>query len=248
MTLWRLEVLRLVRTHRWVIVVGVYVAFAAIGALSARFMGEIMSSFATDIIVEVPDPRPVDGVVQFLGNVTQIGLLAIVIVAAGSLALDARGEVAAFLRGRVERARTLLWPRYAVVAVLAVLSLVLGTALTWMLTGMLIGQLPAAPMIVGTGYGAVYLLFAVAVVAAIAGLVRGTTPTVFLSLLVLLLLPILGLLPPVQPWLPSHLVGAVASMVDGAPASDYLRATVVTLAAIPVLLTVAASGLERREL
>ena len=248
MTLWRLEVLRLTRTHRWTIIVGVYVAFAVIGAFSARFMGEIMTNFATDIVVEVPDPRPVDGVGQFLGNVTQIGLLAIVIVAAGSLTVDARTEVAAFLRGRVERARTLLWPRYTVVAGLAVFSLVLGTAITWALTGVLIGGLPAPPMIVGTLYGSVYLLFAVAVVAAVAGLVRGTTATVFLSLLALLLLPVLGLFPPLQPWLPSHLVGAVASLVEGAPASDYVRATVVTLAAIPALLTLAASGLERREL
>ncbi len=248
MTLWRLEVLRLTRTHRWTIIVGVYVAFAVIGAFSARFMGEIMTNFATDIVVEVPDPRPVDGVGQFLGNVTQIGLLAIVIVAAGSLTIDARTEVAAFLRGRVERARTLLWPRYTVVAGLAVFSLVLGTAITWALTGVLIGGLPAPPMIVGTLYGSVYLLFAVAVVSAVAGLVRGTTATVFLSLLALLLLPVLGLFPPLQPWLPSHLVGAVASLVEGAPASDYVRATVVTLAAIPALLTLAASGLERREL
>lgn len=248
MTLWRLEVLRLIRTHRWTITVGVYVAFAVIGAFTARYMGEIMTNFATDIVVEVPDPRPVDGVGQFLGNVSQIGLLAIVIVAAGSLAIDARTEVAAFLRVRVERARTLLWPRYLAVTSLAVLSLVLGTAITWALTGALIGGLPAGEMIVGTLYGSVYLLFAVAVVAAIAGLVRGTTATVFLSLLVLLLLPVLGLLPPVQPWLPSHLVGAVASMVEGTPASEYLRATVVTLTAIPVLLAVAATGLERREL
>lgn len=248
MTLWRLEMLRLVRTHRWTIIVGVYAAFAVIGAVSARYMGEIMTNFAADIVVEVPDPRPVDGVGQFLGNVTQIGLLAVVIVAAGSLTIDARTEVAAFLRGRVERARTLLWPRYVAVSALAVFSLVLGTAITWTLTGTLIGGLPAAEMIVGTLYGSVYLLFATAVVAAVAGLVRGTTATVFLSLLALLLLPVVGLFPPVQPWLPSHLVGAVASMVEGTPASEYIRATAVTVGAIPALLAIAASGLERREL
>jgi ABC-2 type transport system permease protein len=248
MSLWRLEVLRLVRTHRWTIVVGVYVAFAVLGAISARYMGELMANFATDMVVEVPDPRPVDGVGQFLGNVTQIGLLAIVIVTAGSLTIDARTEVAAFLRSRVERARTLLWPRYVATTLLAVLSLVLGTTITWALTHVLIGELPTVAMIVGTLYGALYLVFAVAVVAAIAGLVRGTTATVFLSLLALLLLPISGLFPPVQPWLPSHLVGAVASMVEGTPASEYVRAMLVTLAAVPALLAVAASGLERREL
>jgi ABC-2 type transport system permease protein len=248
MTLWRLELLRLVRTHRWTIIAGVYVGFAVLGAFSARYMGEIMARFAGDIVIEFPDPRPVDGLVQFLGNVTQLGLLAVVIVAASSLAIDARAEVAAFLRTRVERARTLLWPRYAAVTLLAVVSLVLGTAIAWVLTAALIGDLPAGPMVVGTLFGSLYLVFAVAVVAAIAGLIRGTMATVFLSVLALLALPVVGLLPPLQPWLPSHLVGAVAAMVEGAPASDYLRATAVTLAAVPALLGVAVAGVERREL
>ncbi len=93
-----------------------------------------------------------------------------------------------------------MWPRYTAVTTLAVVSLVLGTAITWMLTAILIRPLPAAAMLVGMLYGSAYLLF------------------------------------------------AVASLVEGTPASEYLRATIVTLAAVPLLLTIAASGLERREL
>lgn len=248
MTLWRLELLRLVRTHRWTILIGVYIGFAVLGAFSARYMNDILARFAGDVVVEFPEPRPVDGLVQFIGNVSQLGVLAVVIVASGALAMDARPEAAAFLRTRVERTRILLWPRYTVVTVVAVLSLALGTATTWGLTEVLIGSLPTGPVVIGTLLGGLYLAFAVAVVAAVAGFTPGATPTVFLSLLVLLALPALGLVPPVAVWLPSHLVAAVAGLVEGEPTSEYLRAAAVTAVVTPALLAAAAARFERREL
>lgn len=248
MTLWRLELLRMVRTHRWVIVIGVYAVFGVLGPVSARYLNEIVRNFAGDITIVMPDPRPVDGILQFVSNTTQLGLLAVVIVAASALAIDARTEVAAFLRSRVEHAAVLLWPRYVVATATAVLALVAGTAVAWVLTAAMLGALPAGTMVVGTALGALYLAFAVAVVAAAGAIARGVLPTVFAAVAVLLLLPIAGVVPVVEPWLPSELVTAVVALLEGEPASGYLRAVGVTIAAIPLLLVLAARGLERREL
>ena len=44
---------------------------------------------------------PADGIAQFVGNASQIGLLVVVLVAASALAFDARREMAVFLRTRV---------------------------------------------------------------------------------------------------------------------------------------------------
>lgn len=248
MTLWRLEVLRMVRTHRWTMVVGVYLVFGILGPISARYLNELVGNFAGDITIVLPDPRPVDGVTQFVSNATQLGLLAVVIVAASALAVDARTEVAAFLRTRVERATTLLWPRYVVVTLTAVLALVVGTAVAWGLTAAVLGPLPAGTMVLGTALGALYLAFAVAVVAAAGSVVRGVVPTVFAALVLLLLLPIVGVLPAVDPWLPSRLVTAVVALVEGEAASDYLRAVGVTVVVTPLLLLLAGRQLQRRDL
>lgn len=248
MTLWRLELLRMVRTHRWTVLVGLYVFFGILGPITGRYLGELMSRFAGDIVFEVPDPRPVDGLVQFVSNTSQLGILGVVIVAASALAIDARVEVAAFLRTRVDHARQLLWPRYAVVASTAVLALVLGTGVAWVGTVALLGGLPAGAMLIGTVYGALYLAFAVAVLAVVGAFARGTLPTVFAGLAALLVLPLIGALPPIQPWLPSHLVGAIVALIEGAPASDYLRAAAVTVVVTPLALVVAAHRLGQREL
>jgi ABC-2 type transport system permease protein len=248
MTLWRLELLRLARTHRWMILGGVYLFFAVTGPLTAAYFNEIMMRFGGDIQITAPDPRPVDGLAQFLANASQLGLLAVVIVGAGALAVDARPEVASFLRTRVEQASTLLLPRYAVMTAAAVVTLVVSTAVAWALTAGLIGGLPAGPMVVGTLYGAVYLVFAVAVLAAVAGFTRTQVGAVFATLMILLLLPIVGLLPVVQPWLPSALLAAVAAMVEGAPASDYLRSLLVATVTTAGLLILAVRRFALREL
>jgi ABC-2 type transport system permease protein len=248
MSLWRLEVLRMVRTYRWIIVVAVYGVFGVLGPVSARYLNEIVGNFAGDITIVMPDPRPVDGILQFVSNTTQLGLLAVVIVAASALAIDARTEVAAFLRTRVEHGAVLLWPRYVVATGVAVLALITGTALAWALTTAMLGGLPARTMVVGTALGALYLAFAVAVVAAAGAITRGVLPTVFAAVAVLILLPIAGVLPAVEPWLPSHLVTAVVALLEGEPASDYLRAVAVTIVVTPLLLALAAHQLQHRDL
>lgn len=248
MSLWRLEVLRMVRTHRWAILVGVYAFFGVLGPFTGRYLADIIGNFAGEVTIEVPDPRPVDGIMQFVSNTTQLGLLAVVIVAASALAIDARVEVSAFLRTRVDHARQLLLPRYVAASATAALALVIGTGIAWALTAVLLGGLPVVDMLLGTLLGVLYLAFAVAVVAAAGAFFRGMLPTVFAALVVLILLPLIGVLPPVEPWLPSHLVNAVVTLVDGAPASDYLRAAGVAAVSTPALLALAAWRAERREL
>ncbi len=205
MTLWRLEWLRLVRTHRWMIILGAYLLFGIVGPLTAAYLQDIIGQFGGEMTIVAPDPTPADGIGQFIGNASQLGLLAVIIVGVGALAVDARPEIAAFLRTRAPRAWTLLLPRYVATLAVAAAALAIGTGAAWGLTSALIGGLPAGAMIVGTLYGILYLAFAVAVLAAVSGFTRSQPTTVFAALAVLLVLPLVGLVPPVKPWLPSEL-------------------------------------------
>lgn len=247
MNLWRLELVRMTRTYRWMILFGVYAFFGILGPVTAAYIDEILQRFGGEVTVVVPDPRPVDGIVQFISNASQLGLLAVVIVAAAALAVDARPEVAAFLRTRVPQAARLLLPRYVVVTAAAIAALIAGTALAWAMTAALIGRLPAADMVVGTFYGALYLLFTVAVVAAVAGFARSQTGAVFGALVVLLALPVLGLVAALKPWLPSELLTAVGALVDGATAGDYARSAATAITAIVALLALAVRRFDQRE-
>ena len=92
MTLWRLEWLRLVRTHRLLALVGIYLFFGLIGPLTARYLSAILGRLGTEgVRVEFPEPTPADGIAQFVVNAYQIGLLVVVLEVHGD-PLTARGS------------------------------------------------------------------------------------------------------------------------------------------------------------
>lgn len=249
MSLWRLEWVRLVRTRRLLALVAVYVFFGLLGPLTARFLPDIIERFGGEMTVIVPDPVPADGIAQFSANAQQIGLLVAVAVAAGALTLHAIPEMAIFLRTRVSAAGRLLLPRYAAAWAAAGGAFVLGTAAAWYETAVLLGPVPAGPMLAGTGFGLIYLAFAVAVVAAAAARSRSLLATAAISLVALLALPLLSLITPLAAWLPSYLVGSLDSLVAGrAAAIDFLPAAGVSLAAIAGLLASAVQMTTRREI
>jgi ABC-2 type transport system permease protein len=230
MNLWRLEWLRMTRTSRWIAIFAVFVFFGIIGPLSARYIGEIVEQFGGGIEVSFPEPTPADGIMQYSGNVQQLGLLVLVMIAAGALTIESRYEMAVFLRTRVGSTARLLIPRYVVVAGTGVIAFVAGALLAWYETVVLIGPLDAGAMAAGMAFGSVYLLFAVAVVAFAGSALKNVLPTVIVTLTVLLLLPLIGLIPVFEEWLPSHLVGALDGLVRGGEATDFIRSLLVTLA------------------
>ena len=247
MTLWRVEWLRLLRTKRIWIVVGVYVLFGVVGPFSARYLPEIIDRYGGGVKIEVPEPIPADGISQFLSNVSQLGVLAVLAVAAGALAFDAKPEWSAFLRTRATAIRRLVLPRVVVPSLAAGCALVLGTTIAAILTTVLIGGLPLADLVLGTLFGALYLLFAVSVVAVAASIARQVLSIVLLSVSALVVLPILQVISVIEPWLPSKLLGATTDLLGGTPLTTLLKATSVTVVAVPVLLTVAVRRLARRE-
>lgn len=251
MSLWRLEWLRLVRTRRLVALLAAYLFFGFLGPFTARYINEILDRVGGDLdgaTIVLPDPTPIDGLAQFSSNAAQIGLLVAVVVAAGSLAIDAKPEMAVFLRTRVRSTSRLLWPRLVVSTAAVAAAYVLGALTAWYESVVLIGTLPAGAVFVGVGFGVLYLVFVVAVVAAAAGKMRSVLGTVLASVVFLLILPIVGIVESIGRWLPSHLVGALTAVPDGAPAADFVGAAAVTVAAIGAAWLLAVRWAEARQL
>lgn len=250
MSLWRLEILRLKRTKRWLVLAGVFVVFGLTGPLTARYMEQLLDLAGGEmdgVTIEFPDPVPADGMVQYIGNAIQVGTLVAVIVAAGSLAFDAVPEMGVFLRTRVPSVSRILLPRLVVPFVAIAAGFVLGVLAAWYETAVLLGALDVGDVLLGTTLGILFFAFVVAVVAAVAQWTRGLLATVMTSLGVLLALPIIGIADVVGRWLPTRLGGALADLVGEGAAGDYVGPAATAIVAIPVLLTIAMLGARRRE-
>lgn len=253
MSIARLEWLRLWRTYRLLVLVVVFAFFGLLGPLTAAYLPEIISlaSQSDDLgaAIDLPEPTPVDGITQYIGNISQLGLIAVAAVAALALAVDARPGLAAFYRTRQPAARSWILPRWAATSLAAGLAWTVGLLAAVYETVVLIGPLPVGGMVAGWATWVVYLAFVVAVVAVAAGLVRSTVAVTVVSVGLIIGLALIGLVPQVGEWLPSHLVGAPAALADeSAVASDYLRAVGVSIAATAGALVGATALAKRREL
>lgn len=248
MSLWRLERLRLFRTLRWVALLASYLVFGVGMPLLTRYQQALFRNLGGEVRVIAPEPTPTQSIAAYLSNAMQVGLLVSVLLAAGSLAFDAKAEVAAFLRTRSTSMWRLLLPKYATNAVAVATAYLAGLVAAWIGTVVLIGSTPLATVPVGGGYGALYLGFAIAVVALAAGLARSVIGAGGIALAVLIAMPIAGqVLPWLEPWLPSTLVGAPTAIADGGSAGPFLRAAVVAAVGVPTVLWGAVRLLARRE-
>jgi ABC-2 type transport system permease protein len=252
MSLWRLELLRLLRTRRGLALLSVYVLFGFIGPLTARYLNDLLELAGDDLegaTIELPDAVPSDGMAQYVANAMQVGLVVTVVVAAGSLALDATPEMGAFLRTRVRSVWRLLLPRLVVSVVAIALAFTLGALVAWYETWALLGGLPARDVLAGIALGLVFLAYVVAVTAAAAQWTKGVLATVMVSLLSLLVLPVVGAADVIGRWLPSGLATALADLPAGKhDFGHYLGPAAVTLVTTAVLIRVALIGARRREL
>lgn len=241
MDLWRLERLRLTRTSRLWVLLGIYAFFGALGPITARYIEQILSRFGGSEMagLQLPAPTPPDGIAQFTSNASQLGVLAVVVVAAGALTIDAVPEFGAFLRTRVRSARALMLPRLVTVTTAAVAALVVGTLLAVAITVPLLGALDPGAVVLGTVAGAVYLAMAVAITAAVAARSSSVLSTVLLTVAVLLALPLLALVPGLADWVPSELVGAIDALLRGAPGTEVVPPLLAGLVATTVAATLA---------
>lgn len=249
MSLWRLERLRVLRTRRWVALLAVYLFFGLLGPFTARYLAEILARSGAKVPVELPPPVPADGLASFVSNASQIGLLVVVIVAASALTLDARPGLSVFYRTRVRRHADLVLPRFVTTAVAAVAGWSAGTLAATYETVVLIGSPGVTAVLLGWLLGSLYLVFAVALAAVVAGRSRSVLATVGMTLGVLLALPILGLYRPVGRVLPSALVGSMDALARGTNhPGDYLGAAGLTVLLTAGLVAAAVRLTGRRDL
>jgi ABC-2 type transport system permease protein len=244
---WKLERLRMTRTPRAIALAGTYLFFGLLGPVTAKYLQDIVNRFGSGVQVIIAHPTPKDGITNYISQISQTGLIVVIVIAAGALTFDARRGLSTFLRTRTTSMWQLIAPRFTVNAAAAVTAYTLGTLAAWYETAMLLGPPPAGAMLAGLLCGSVYLIFAVAVTSAAASIARSTLATIGLTIAALLALPLLGMIGPIHTWLPSTLVTAPITLLGTSTLSDYLPALATATTATALLLTAATLQLKHRD-
>jgi ABC-2 type transport system permease protein len=247
MTPWALERVRLFRTVRWAAIVGPYLLFGIAMPIVTRYQEALFRNIGGDLRVIAPEPTGPQAIAAYLQNATQLGLIVSVLVAAGSLAFDARPEWAMFLRTRTRSLREIVIPKVVTNGAVIATAFAVGLAAAWIVTRVLIEPVPVVAMLGGAACGAVYLAFMVSVVAFAAGITRSVLAVSGVTIAVLIVLPLIGQLGIAERWLPSALVGAPTELASGASITRFAPALASSVAVALVLVFLAVRALERRE-
>ena len=113
------ELLEQVRTCKLLILLLVFLYFGMLSPLMAKLMPEILSQMPMDgITITIPDPTAIDSYSQFFKNLTQMGLIVLVLLFSGTLTTElSKGTLINVLTKGVTRYAVIL-AKYTVALVL----------------------------------------------------------------------------------------------------------------------------------
>ena len=249
----RKELVEAWRTRRLPVVAGLFAVVGMISPLTARYLPEILKATLGDqLTVPIPQPTVESALEQLQKNLGQLGALAAIALAMGSVAgeLD-RGTAALILSQPVTRPAFLAAKLTAIGVVLAICT-ALAFVVAWVYTAVLFGPGP----ILGWAAMAVLTWLALAAWASLTFLASAatgsTTASAGLGFVGLIALSILAVVPAIDRWLPSGLAapgiriaaGTTAGM-DGGVLATAVAGTLVIIAAS---VAGAIAAFRRREL
>ena len=252
----RKELLEAWRTRRLPVVALLFVSVGILSPLAARYLEEILRLAVGDQLPvplpETPAATAATAVDQLQKNLGQLGALASIALAMGSVSgeLD-RGTAALVLAQPVTRPAFLLAKLAGIGVVLAVCTL-LGVAVAWGYTVVLFGDVPLAGW-VAFAVLAWLSLFTWAALTFLASAATGSTMAAAgLGFVALVVLSLLAIVPALERLLPTSLAAPAALLavgqagaVDGSKLATALAGTALVIAAAVVG---AIASFRRREL
>jgi ABC-2 type transport system permease protein len=245
----RKELLEQWRTWR-LLVVGIIFAIFGIGSpILARYTPELVKALAGDQFTGlIPPPTIADAITQFQKNLGQTGILAAILLAMGSVAVEKeRGTAAMLLTKPLSRGAFLGAKLTAIAATLLVGTLVAGIG-AYAYTALLFSAPTAA------GYAAMCALMFLSLMTYGALTFLGSTLTrsslaaagIGIGAMVILLT--ISALPAIGPWTPGHLAVPGMALALGEPADGLVPSLVTTVAVIAAAYAAALLSFRRQEL
>ena len=241
------------QTRRLPIVAGLFALIGMVSPLTARYLPEILQAALGDQLpVALPTPTAVDAVAQLQKNLAQLGALAAIALAMGSVSgeLD-RGTAALVLAQPVTRSAFLAAKLVAIGLVLAIATLLAGLA-AFVYTAVLFDVPPIGGWMAMSVLSWLALTAWAAVTFVASAATGSTMAAAGIGFVALIGLSLASIVPALDRLLPTGLTGPAVLLASGATATvdggHLLTALLGTLVVIGACLLVAVLTFRRREL
>lgn len=233
------ELMESTRTYKLFVLLTVFVIFGFMNPIMAKVMPELLNEFLPDsITITLEEPKALDSWMQFFKNVSQTGMIVMVIIFSGIMANEiSKGTLTIMLTKGLQRKAVIL-SKFAA----GVMQWTLAYVLCFLITYLYTSYFWTAHDISNLGLAVISLwVFGVQLVAlTIFGglLFKNTYGALLLTGGVVVIFTMLSVFPKIRPFNPMTLVSESVPLITGEfLARDMVSAMVVTIVLAIVVLT-----------
>lgn len=144
----RKEAREILRTWRIWVLPGILLFFALTGPILARFTPEIVGAVAGSQLggFKLPTPTYLDAYGQWIQNISQIALFALIIIYGSIISSETRNGTAALVLTKPVSRTAFVIAKVMIHSVVLALLLIVGTLLTWGITAVTFGSAPGSAL------------------------------------------------------------------------------------------------------
>ncbi len=243
----RKETMEILRTWRRWVLPGILVFLAVTGPPLARYTAEIVTAFAGDQLsgLTVADPTYLDAYAQWAKNLTQIVVVALIILYGGIISGESRSGTAVLVLTKPVSRSSFVVAKVLVNSVFVAVLLAAGTLITWGLTAAMFGTAPPAALWSSSLVWLVLAVQFVALMTLLSVVIGSAAGAAGAGLGIFVLTSIASIWRPLGSYSPAGLATQVNSLAAGAPATPWWP--VLTSLAVSVALVLVAVALFRRQ-
>ncbi|RAN76686.1 hypothetical protein B5P43_21930 [Bacillus sp. SRB_336] len=246
----RKEDLEILRTWRLYVLPSIMLLFAVTGPLLAKFTPQLLTAVAGDQLgsLHLPEPTVFDSYGQWIKNLSQIVLFALIIMYGGIVSSERRSGTAVLVLTKPVSRAVFVLVKAVVHSLYLMVVLLACTLLTWALSAVLFGMAPGGPLwsaalvwlVLAVAYLSLMTLFSVLIPAAAGASGAGIGAFVVLS--------VGGLWRPISDYSPAGLLGRAATIAGGDSTGNPFLPVATTLVMSVAAVGLAATIFRRKEL
>ena len=205
------------RTWRLFVLPGILAFFAVTGPLTARYTKEIVGALASDQLgqFQIPDPTYLDSYAQWVKNLSQIALFALIIIYGGIVSAERRSGTAILVLTKPVSRTAFVIAKATVHSAFLAVVVVIGTLVTWGLTAVIFGTAPGAELWSSALVWLVYGVLFVALMTLLSVLIRSSAGAAGAGLGMFALVSIASIWRPLAEYSPAGLTSLPTSLAAG---------------------------------
>jgi len=241
------EIKEMIKTPKLIIIGSVFVFFAIIGPLSAKYMNELIAMFATDIEISFPDPTHIQSWEQFYSNITSISMIVFLIMMTGTVVAEKnKGSIYLILTKNVTRTSLLLSKMVAGVLLFTSIFII-SVLISWYYTWVLFGQVVYEGLMLSLF--SVYMLgiFFSMIAIFLSVILKSTTHAALLAFAIYAVLNILTILSSINLYNPAGAATLVLNQLKGVDVTHNLIINIIMTILISSILAVASVRIFKKQ-